>query len=92
VKRPIDRVLAPGIAVRGLDGPCGPQLCAYGADPRVARLSPVGHDDLEFRGQIKACEGCVVREACRGSRHVQVERYGDACVAPILIAPKRQMR
>jgi uncharacterized Fe-S cluster-containing radical SAM superfamily protein len=79
----IDRALQLGISVRGLDGPCGPQLCAYGADPRVARLSPVGHDDLEFRGQIKACEGCVVREACRGPRHVQVERYGDACVAPI---------
>ena len=80
----IDRALALGIAVRGLDGPCGPQLCAYGADPRIARLEPVGRDDLEFRGQIPACEGCSVRAACRGPRHVQVERYGDACVAPIL--------
>jgi pyruvate-formate lyase-activating enzyme len=85
----IDRALALGISVRGLDGPCGPQLCAYGADPRVARLDPVGHDDLEFRGQLPACEGCVVRDACRGPRHVQVERYGDACVAPILITPGR---
>ena len=41
------------------------------------------HNDLEFRGQLPACEGCVVRDACRGPRHVQVERYGDACVAPI---------
>ena len=79
----IDRALALGIAVRGLDGPCGPQLCAYGADPRVTRLEPIRHDDLEFRGQLPACEGCVVRDACRGPRHVQVERYGDACVAPI---------
>lgn len=79
----IDRALALGISVRGLDGPCGPQLCAYGADPRVTRMEPVGRDDLEFRGQIAACEGCSVRAACRGPRHVQVERYGDACVAPI---------
>lgn len=85
----IDRALALGIAVRGLDGPCGPQLCAHGADPRVTRLEPVGHDDLEFRGQLPACEGCVVRAACRGPRHVQVERYGDACVAPILALPRR---
>ena len=79
----IDRALALGIAIRGLDGPCGPQLCAFGADPRVTRLEPVGKDDLEFRGQLPACEGCSVRAACRGPRHVQVERYGDACVAPI---------
>ncbi|MEP7125357.1 MAG: radical SAM protein [Byssovorax sp.] len=85
----IDRAITLGIAVRGLDGPCGPQLCAYGADPRVARLDPVTHDDLEFRGQLPACEGCVVRDACRGPRHVQVERYGDACVAPILAKPSR---
>jgi hypothetical protein len=25
-----------------------------------------------------------VRHACRGPRNVQVERYGDACVAPIV--------
>jgi hypothetical protein len=83
----IDRAIALGISVRGLDGPCGPQLCAYGADPRVTRLERVGHDDLEFRGQIPACDGCVVRDACRGPRRVQVERYGDACVAPIHRSP-----
>jgi uncharacterized Fe-S cluster-containing radical SAM superfamily protein len=85
----IDRAIALGIAVRGLDGPCGPQLCAYGADPRVTRLEPVRHDELHFRRQLPACEGCAVRHACRGPRNVQVERYGDACVAPILASTRR---
>ncbi|APR79801.1 Heme d1 biosynthesis protein NirJ [Minicystis rosea] len=83
----IDRAFALGIAVRGLDGPCGPQLCAYGADPRVTRLDPVPDGELHFRRHLPACDGCVVRHACFGPRTAQVERYGDACVAPITKLP-----
>lgn len=81
--RTIDRACELGIPLRGLDGPCGPQLCAFGADRRVTSLDPVPAGDLRFRRRLPACERCSVRHACFGPRVVQFERYGDACVAPI---------
>lgn len=87
VLRPtIDRAFALGIAVRGLDGPCGPPLCAFGADRRVASLTPVP-ESIDFRMHLPACESCAVKSACFGVRRVQVERYGESCVAPIEDAP-----
>lgn len=84
----LDRALELGLDVGGLDGPCGPPLCAFGADPRVASLRPL-EAPVSFRHKIAACEGCAVASACFGVRGEQVELYGDACVAPIARRPPR---
>ena len=86
--RVIDRALALGIRVTGLDGPCGPQLCAFSADPRVTSLAPIS-EPLDFRVHLPGCDRCAVRAACFGVRRAQAERHGDACIAPLATAPKR---
>ena len=78
----IDRAFALGIPVRGLDGPCGPPLCAFGADPRVTDRRPIP-GPVDFRVYPPACDRCAVKPACFGVRLVEVERFGDACVRPI---------
>lgn len=83
----IDRAFALGVPVRGLDGPCGPPLCAFGADPRVTSLRPVP-GPVEFRLHPPACDRCAVKPACFGVRHVDVQSFGDACVRPIDAAPR----
>jgi MoaA/NifB/PqqE/SkfB family radical SAM enzyme len=82
LRRALDRALALGLHPHGLDGPCGPQLCAFGADPRVASLAPVP-EPVDFRHKLPACEGCAVADACFGVRDSDVALYGDACVAPV---------
>lgn len=84
--RAIERAIALGIVVRGLDGPCGPPLCAFGADPRVIQGKPIPAP-VEFRRHLPACGRCAVKSACFGVRHVDVERFGEGCVAPIDGAP-----
>src|SRR5579883_1750558 len=83
----IDRAFALGIRVRGLDGPCGPPLCAFGADRRITDLKPLP-ESLDFRMYLPACDGCAVRHACFGVRDVQVALYGDACVEPLAEPPR----
>lgn len=78
----IDACFALGVQVDGLDGPCGPPLCAHGADARVSSLDAV-RERLPFRRYLAACEGCAVRTACFGVRTHDVTLYGDACAAPI---------
>lgn len=78
----IDRCFELGIAVRGLDGPCGPPLCAFGADLRITDRAPKP-GPLDFRFHLPACAGCAVKAACFGVRQVDVDRYGDASVSPI---------
>jgi hypothetical protein len=82
LRQTIDRALSLGITVRGLDGPCGPPLCAFDADPRILSGKPIP-GPLDFRRKVPACERCAVQSACFGVRHVDVERFGEACVAPI---------
>ncbi len=82
----IDRAFDLGVAVSGLDGPCGPPLCAFGADPRIADLSPIG-ELLSGRTYLPACEGCAVRAACYGPRIADDDLYGDSCVEPLVEAP-----
>lgn len=82
----IDRAVALGIPVRGLDGPCGPPLCAFGADRRVTALRPVP-GPVDFRVHLPLCDRCVVKPACFGVRHVDVQRFGDTCVLPIEAEP-----
>jgi uncharacterized Fe-S cluster-containing radical SAM superfamily protein len=82
----IDRAFALGIPVSGLDGPCGPPLCAFGADRRIAALAPVA-ERLEGRAYLRGCDGCAVRAACYGVRVADVELYGEACVQPFSAPP-----
>jgi sulfatase maturation enzyme AslB (radical SAM superfamily) len=86
LRKTIDRAMELGIHVEGLDGPCGPPLCAFGADPRITSLRPVP-EPLGFRTYLPPCEGCSVRHACFGVRTADAEMYGDACALPILQKP-----
>ena len=87
--RVIDRAFDLEIEISGLDGPCGPPLCAFGADPRITDLAPIG-EALSGRTYLPLCDGCAVRHACFGPRLADVELYGEACVAPISKRPKTQ--
>lgn len=82
LRETLDRCFALGVRVDGLDGPCGPPLCAHGADRRVVSLSAV-REALPFRRYLPACEGCAVRSACFGVRTHDVSLYGDRCAEPI---------
>jgi uncharacterized Fe-S cluster-containing radical SAM superfamily protein len=82
----IDRAFALGIQVKAIDGPCGPPLCAFGADRRITTLAPTP-GEVPFRKHLPACDGCAVKHACFGARIAQLELYGEACVEPILVAP-----
>lgn len=78
----IDRALTLGIGIRGLDGPCGPPLCAFGGDRRIISGKPIS-GEVDFRKHVPACDRCAVRSACFGVRHVEVELFGEGCVEPI---------
>jgi hypothetical protein len=82
LKPTIDRAFELGLVVRGLDGPCGPPLCAFGADRRITNLQPIP-ESLDFRQYLPGCSGCSVRHACFGVRSGQAALYGDACIQPI---------
>lgn len=82
LRETLDRCFALGVRVDGLDGPCGPPLCAHGADRRVVSLETV-REALPFRRYLPVCEGCSVRSACFGVRTHDVSLYGERCAAPI---------
>ena len=82
----IDRAFALGIEVSGLDGPCGPPLCAFGADRRITALAPIS-EQLAGRTYLAACAACAVRKACFGVRVADVDLYGDRCVRPLATSP-----
>jgi sulfatase maturation enzyme AslB (radical SAM superfamily) len=82
----IDRAFALGLPVRGLDGPCGPPLCAFAADRRITDLAPIS-EEIAGRTYLPACAACAVRHACFGVRVADAEMYGDACVRPLTSAP-----
>lgn len=84
----IDRAFALGLEPKGLDGPCGPALCAFDADPRITALTQVP-GPVEFREHVPACESCAVRSACFGVRSLDVALFGPDCVFPIAVAPLR---
>jgi len=81
--RTIERAFVLGVPVRGLDGPCGPPLCAFGADKRVLSGKPIP-GPVEFRRKLPACASCSVQSQCFGVRHVDVEMFGEACVTPFV--------
>ncbi len=78
----IDQAFDIGVEVSGLDGPCGPPLCAFGADKRITKLTPIS-EEIEGRTYLAACEKCSVRKSCFGVRVADVELYGEACAKPI---------
>ena len=82
LRQTLERAFAVGLIPEGLDGPCGPPLCAFGADPRVTTLTPIP-EALPFRQYLAGCAGCAVRDACFGCRTADVSLYGDACAEPI---------
>ena len=82
LRKTLDRCFDLGVLVDGLDGPCGPPLCAHGADRRVVSLETV-REALPFRRYLPVCEGCAVRSACFGVRTHDVSLYGDRCASPL---------
>jgi hypothetical protein len=86
LRNDIDRAFALGNAVSGLDGPCGPPLCTFGADRRITPLTPIS-EQLDGRTYLAACKECAVRRACFGVRIADVELYGDACALPLTVVP-----
>jgi MoaA/NifB/PqqE/SkfB family radical SAM enzyme len=86
LRQVIDRAFALGIKVSGLDGPCGPPLCTFGADRRITPLTPIS-EHLDGRTYLPACEACAVRSACFGVRIADAELYGDACALPLASVP-----
>jgi hypothetical protein len=82
----LERAFAVGLVPEGLDGPCGPPLCAFGADARVTSLAPIP-EALPFRQYLAACAGCAVRDACFGCRTADVALYGAACAEPLARRP-----
>lgn len=88
LRETIERAVAVGLELDGLDGPCGPALCAFGADPRVVTLRPIPDARAaSFRVKLPACQGCSVADACFGVRPEEHALYGDGVVEPIVTRP-----
>lgn len=88
LRETIERATSLGIELDGLDGPCGPALCAFGADPRVVTLRPIPEARApSFRVKLPACRGCSVSDACFGVRPEEHALYGDAVVEPLATRP-----
>lgn len=80
--RTIDAAAEHGVTLFSMDGPCGPPLCAFGADRRVTDLAPKSL--VSFRSHVAECDGCRVRGSCYGVRPDEYARFGARAVAPIL--------
>ncbi|MEM7155590.1 MAG: radical SAM protein [Myxococcota bacterium] len=88
LRETVERAVAVGLELDGLDGPCGPALCAFGADPRVVSLRPIpGPLPRHFRVKLPSCDDCRVADACFGVRPEEHARYGDAVVEPLGTRP-----
>lgn len=79
--RTIDAAAEHGVLIFGIDGPCGPPLCAFGADRRVTDLAPKG--PVSFRAHVAECERCRVRGSCHGVQPDEYALFGSRAVAPI---------
>jgi MoaA/NifB/PqqE/SkfB family radical SAM enzyme len=82
----IEEALRLGLPVNGLEMPCGPPMCAFGADARVATLAPLP-GPIDFRTHVPACDPCAARPFCFGPRNEQIELFGDEWVVPIRTLP-----
>ncbi len=86
LRETLARAFTLGLVPDGLDGPCGPPLCVFDADPRITSLAPV-KGPVDFRLHVAACDTCAVRDACFGVRSLDVELFGDACAFPLAARP-----
>ncbi len=82
----IEEALRLELPVNGLEMPCGPPMCAFGADARVATLAPLP-GPIDFRTHVPACDPCAARSHCFGPRNEQVELFGDEWIVPIRTLP-----
>ncbi len=69
------------VRIFGIDGPCGPPLCAFGADRRVTDLAP--KPSVSFRVHVDECASCRVRLACYGVQRDDYARFGSRAVLPL---------
>lgn len=79
--RTIDLAERHSIRLLGLDGPCGPPLCAFGADRRATTLEP--RAPLSFRAHVAECEGCAVKGSCHGVQPEAYAMFGPRAVLPV---------
>lgn len=79
--RTIDEAERHHVRIFGLDGPCGPPLCAFGADPRVTERTP--KPPVSFRVHVEECNECSVRTACHGVQRDDYLRFGPRAVSPV---------
>jgi uncharacterized radical SAM superfamily Fe-S cluster-containing enzyme len=79
--RTIEQAASEALSLRGLDGPCGPPLCAFDADPRVTARRPL-LEALGSRRYVAACARCALRAACFGVSRAALEAFGEAAVLP----------
>ncbi|HEY3497420.1 MAG TPA: radical SAM protein [Polyangiaceae bacterium] len=77
----VTRARALGLSLEGLNGPCGPPVCALGS-PLPLTLAPV-QGGVDFRVHLPPCDGCGARPLCFGIPRGQAERFGNACAAPL---------
>lgn len=77
----IDAAERSEVLLFGLDGPCGPPLCAFAADRRVTSLEPRG--PVSFRVYVEECGRCAVRGSCHGVQPDEYRRYGARAVRPL---------
>lgn len=92
LRETIERAVALGIELDGLDGPCGPALCAFGADPRVIALRRHPGPPPSFRTKLDPCRECRVTDACFGVRPEEHALYGDSVVEPLTTRPAPAQR
>ncbi|MBK8256512.1 MAG: radical SAM protein [Polyangiaceae bacterium] len=81
LRKTLDEAEKHGVLVFGMDGPCGPPLCAFGADRRATDLSPKG--PVSFRTYVKECENCAVRGSCHGVQPDEYTLFGPRAVKPL---------
>lgn len=79
--RTIEAASEEGVLLFGLDGPCGPPLCAFGADRRVTDLAPKG--PVSFRTHVAECQSCGVRGSCHGVQPDEYALFGSRAVLPL---------
>jgi pyruvate-formate lyase-activating enzyme len=82
LRETIENAVAVDLPLDGLDGPCGPPLCAFDADPRVSdRANRPG--TVPFRRFLPPCDRCTLKDACLGVHEISIALHGDAAVHPL---------
>lgn len=75
------RSRALGLDLGGVDGPCGPPLCALETGPVPAPRPPIP-SPVPDRTWLPACEACLARPSCFGVTRTAAELFGASAVLP----------